>query len=250
MKRLVLCAVLLAAPVLAQPSPNDHVQKIQKLVTLKYADPRAVAQIIGDWGVEMRFPNVNTSKTMALTGFPDRVAAVEAAIQQLDQPPKSVELTVYFVVAGDQPTLAGNAPPQDLKDVVAQLKATFPYKEYRVMDALSLRPRAGSEAQTSGTLNSGTPPKMSIFSVQNVIVSEDGSTVRIERMHAGLRIPYAETSTDPKTGVANGRSMKFTDSGIYQDVDIKAGQKVVVGRSSLEGPQQALFLVLTAHVVQ
>jgi hypothetical protein len=33
-------------------------------------------------------------------------------------------------------------------------------------------------------------------------------------------------------------------------VDVKEGQKVVVGRSSLEGPQQALFLVLTAHVIQ
>ena len=31
---------------------------------------------------------------------------------------------------------------------------------------------------------------------------------------------------------------------------VKEGQKVVVGRSSLEGPQQALFLILTAHVVQ
>ena len=33
-------------------------------------------------------------------------------------------------------------------------------------------------------------------------------------------------------------------------VGFKVGQKVVVGRSSLEGPQQALFLILTASVIQ
>jgi len=31
---------------------------------------------------------------------------------------------------------------------------------------------------------------------------------------------------------------------------VKEGQKVVVGRASLEGPEKALFLILTAKVVQ
>ena len=47
-----------------------------------------------------------------------------------------------------------------------------------------------------------------------------------------------------------GKGVEYTDSGILQDVDVKEGQKVVVGRSSLAGPQQALFLILTAHVIQ
>jgi hypothetical protein len=46
------------------------------------------------------------------------------------------------------------------------------------------------------------------------------------------------------------KSVEYINSGIDQDVDVKAGQKVVVGRSSLEGPQQALFLILTARVIQ
>jgi hypothetical protein len=33
-------------------------------------------------------------------------------------------------------------------------------------------------------------------------------------------------------------------------VDIKEGQKLVVGRSSLEGPGKALFLVLIARIAQ
>ena len=241
MKRLVLCAVLLAAPVLAQAPLVQHPGDVQKLITLKYADPVVVTQILSGWGVFMN--RVSGTKTMSLSGPPEKVAAVEAAIKQLDQPIKTVELTVYFVVAGDQPTMAGIAAPQDLKDVITQLKGTFPYKEYKVLDALSLRPRAGSEAHTSGILSPATPPKVSLFSVKNVTVSDDGSTVRIERMHAGLRVPITKI-------VSNNATTDYTESGIDQDLDIKEGQKIVVGRSSLEGPQQALFLVLTAHVVQ
>ena len=86
------------------------------------------------------------------------------------------------------------------------------------------------------------PPQMSQFSISNATVSEDGTTIRIDRMHAGLRIPISVASPQKNT--------EYFDSGIDQDVDVKEGQKVVVGRSSLAGPQQALFLILTARVIQ
>ena len=73
-------------------------------------------------------------------------------------------------------------------------------------------------------------------------MSEDGTTIRIDRMHAGLRIPVG--------GASAQKGAEFITSGIDQDVDVKDGQKVVVGRSSLEGPQQTLFLILTARVIQ
>ena len=93
---------------------------------------------------------------------------------------------------------------------------------------------------------------MSQFSIRNATVSEDGTTVRIDRMHAGLRIPFTRregVGGDAKAGSNAQRSVEYINSGIDQDVDVKEGQKVVVGRSSLEGPQQALFLILTARVI-
>ena len=102
----------------------------------------------------------------------------------------------------------------------------------------------GSEAETSGILNAGTPPKMSQFSVRNVTIGEDG-VIRIDRMHAGLRIPFRTSTTASQPG-----KQEYVTTGIDQNVDIKEGQKVVVGRSSLEGPERALFLILTARVIQ
>jgi hypothetical protein len=244
MKRVVMLLALLAAPVVAQ-------QEINKLITLKYVDPSAVAPMFARWGVSI-IPN-NQMRTLAINGNPDKVAAVELAIKQFDVAPKTIELTVYFVVGGDQPTMAGaGAVPQDLRDVITQLKGAFAFKEYKMLDALTLRTRAGSSADTSGILNSANPPKMSQFSIRNASVSEDGTTIRIDRMHAGLRIPYTrrDTAAETKGGIPLVKGVEYINSGIDQDVDVKEGQKVVVGRSSLEGPQQALFLILTAHVIQ
>ena len=63
--------------------------------------------------------------------------------------------------------------------------------------------------------------------------------IRLDGLHAGLRIPHSDG-----TG-----KIAYTDTGISTDVvDVKEGQKLVVGRSSLDGPEKALFLVLIAKV--
>jgi hypothetical protein len=240
MKRIVLWAVLLAAPAAAQtPAPTGQ---ITKLVTLRNTEPRAIESMVQMFGV--RINSNNQMKTMAISGTAESIAAAEAAIKQLDVAPtqKNIDLTVYFVVGGDQATMAGGAVPQDLRDVITQLKGAFTFKEYKMLDVLTLRTRAGSVAKTSSILNAASPAQTSQFSIYNATVSEDGTTIRIDRMHAGLRIPVG--------GSAQKGPEYFADSGIDQDVDVKEGQKVVVGRSSLAGPQQALFLILTAHVIQ
>src|ERR1035441_3908033 len=102
MKRIVLWALLLAAPVVAQMPAAGH---ITKLVALKYVEPRAIVGMLQMFGV--RINSNDQMKTMAVTGTTEEVAAAEAAIKQLDVAPKNIELIVYFVVGGDGPALAG-----------------------------------------------------------------------------------------------------------------------------------------------
>ena len=70
------------------------------------------------------------------------------------------------------------------------------------------------------------------FNIHSAGLAPDGSTVRLDGMEASINWP----------GIAN--SLKLNAS-----VDVKDGQKVVVGRIGV-AHDQALFLVLTAHVVQ
>jgi hypothetical protein len=233
MKRIVLATLVLAVSAFAQ-APKE---RTTKLVTVKYADPNAIVSMIKMFGVDIQ---VNGAmKTMALSGIPENITGAEAAIKQLDVAPKNIELVVHFLVGSNQASTAG-AVPAELKDVVAQLRSTFSFKEYNMLDTLTLRTRAGSSADTSGIVSAPgvNPPRLTQFSIRNASVSEDG-VIRIDRMHAGLRIP-----------VPSSQKVDYINTGIDQDIDVKEGQKVVVGRASLEGPEKALFLILTARVVQ
>ena len=236
MKRLILAAIL-GLPLLAQPQQQPR-ERATKLVHLKYVDPQSISTLVSQFGVTVM--SNSQMKVMTIEGFPDKLMAAEAAIQQLDVEPRNIELVVHFVIGSDQ--AAPNTPqvPADIRDVIAQLKGAFTYKEYRLLDALTIRTRSGTSAETSGILDSGqNAPRLSLFSIRNTTVSEDGKTIRIDRMHAGVRIPVA--IQDAKTS--------YTNTGIDQDIDVKEGQKVVVGRSSLDGPSRALFVVLTAKVM-
>ena len=108
MKRIILGVLLLAAPLLAQPSKTD---RITKLVTLRNTDPRAIQNLVSQFGVNVM--SNDQMKTMTINGTADQLAAAEAVIKQLDLAPKTVELTVYFVVGGDQAgNVMGGAVPQ------------------------------------------------------------------------------------------------------------------------------------------
>src|SRR5580692_8136720 len=101
MKRVLLALMVLAAPVLAQTG-SDPNEQVQKLVTLKYADPRAVSRLLANFSVNMQIDE--QTKVIALVGHRANVTTAEEAIKQLDVPgaaQKDIELTVYFVVGSD-----------------------------------------------------------------------------------------------------------------------------------------------------
>jgi hypothetical protein len=237
MKRILLALVLMAAPVLAQTTLDPN-EQIQKLVTLKYADPRAIRNLLTNFGVVVQVDE--QTKVLALAGHRANVTTAEEAIKQLDVPgaaQKDIELTVYFVLGSDSGPM-GSAIPSDLQSTVATLKSTFPFKNYGMLDILSLRTRAGVPASTSGQLSQG---RLTSFSVNSAALEGDGTMVQLNNLKAGLKIPVADK--DGKT--------TYLDTGLHTDVvDVKEGQKLVVGRSSLNGPDTAIFLVLIAKVAQ
>src|SRR5580765_1119611 len=115
MKRMILAALLLAAPLAAQ-QPKE--ERITKLVRLNYVEPRSIRDLVSTYGVGVNFND--SMKAMTLNGSPANVMAAEAAIKQLDVAPKSIELTVYFVMGGDNPQQMVGAPavPADIRDVI------------------------------------------------------------------------------------------------------------------------------------
>ena len=93
MKRLLLVALLLVPSFMAQNTPFAPPEQVQRLVSLKYADPQRVAALLRVWGLDSIQPDTNL-KVISLSGTKARVASAEEAIKQLDVPsaaPKNID---------------------------------------------------------------------------------------------------------------------------------------------------------------
>jgi hypothetical protein len=164
----------------------------------------------------------------------------EAALKQLDVPPKNVELTVYLV-AGTSQGSVGTPLPASLTALLKQLKAEFPAPDYRLVDSLMIRARDGHEAEASGAIgNSGTAKTIFQFKARAIDLVADGKNplIRIDKLSCGLRIPSGPPD-----------KIQYVDIGANSNIDLHAGQSVLAGKSSAEGSAGAMFFILSAKVV-
>jgi hypothetical protein len=254
MKRLLFALLLIALPLAAQEAKKEdqksNVQpsgpRVQKLFLLKYADPGHVASLLGVFNASVRPDSEMHALAVETTPGPT-MAAIEEAIQRLDVPSaasKNIEMTAYLLIGGDSAGTEPSAMPKELDSVVTQLKNAFAFKSYRLLDTLALRTRVGQRASTSSVgrpipieMGTSSAPPTTQFRISSASIGSDETTVRIDGLNLQSRIP-----------VATGQGQfGYQDVGLQADVDIKQGQKVVIGRVSVA--ESALFLVLTAQVV-
>lgn len=210
---------------------------VEKLFVLKYADPGQVMNLVRALGGS---GNENTEmRAIAVTADKGAMAVIEDAVKQLDVPSaaaKNIELTVNLIVGTDAESGVGSPVPKELESVVAQLKGAFPFKNYRQVDLIELRTRTGERVDArseGGTVSS--PPNgtaQTHLVIRAAGLAQDGSTVRLDDLQAFIQWP----------GIGN-------DLRLNASVDVKEGQKAVLGRIGV-AHDQALFVVLTAHVVQ
>ena len=220
--------------------------QVQRLFILKYADPMQLVTLLQVFDASVR-QNAEMH-ALAIEASPEAMRAIEDAIQKLDVPsamPKNIEMTVYLLVATDAATQAGSAIPKDLEAVATQLKDAFPFKNYGLLDVLTFRTRTGQSVSTTssgGSFQIGSRPVSVISSLRiaSIGVESDGSTVRIDKMNSDYRVPVPSSN-----GV---EQYTYQNLGIQTDLDIKEGQKVVVGRLGIIH-DQALFLVMMAKVL-
>jgi hypothetical protein len=250
MKRLLFAVLLMALPLAAQEAKKEESNapsagpRIQKLFVLKYADPVHVATLLSVFTGAVRTDSDLHALAVETTSE-STLRAIEEAIQGLDVPsvgPRDIEMTAYLLIGGDSAGTEPSAMPKELDSVIAQLKNAFAFKSYRLMDILALRTRVGQRASNSSVgrpmqMGTGSPAPVTQFRINSAGIGSDETTVRIDGLNLSSRIPVQSIP-----GQYN-----YQDVGLQADVDIKQGQKVVIGRVSVA--ESALFVVLTAQVV-
>ncbi len=210
MKR-VWMVLLLAATAFAQDKPKeqkDEPKLVQRLFILKYADPSQIEGML-----RVFTSSLTTNREMhalAVTGTPETIATIEDALKRLDVPsaaPKDIEMTIFLLSAADAPATDAPPIPKDLDPVVTQLKNTFPFKNYDLLDVLTFRSRTGQQVSASssgGAFQIGTRSVAVITSlrINSISVQGDGSTLRVDRLNADIRVPQS-------TGIARRHAIQL-----------------------------------------
>jgi hypothetical protein len=177
---------------------------------------------------------------LAVRGPADAVALVEDAVKKLDVPAIDFELTVYLISTSAQ---AADQLPEALASTAKQLHGVFAYKGYQLLDSFVLRGRDGQEGNYGGTSAEGTLKNSTYtFRYQRSSVL-DGTPKVVTLQNLSLQIQLL-TGTDSKGDPA------YRTTGLHTDVDIREGQKVVVGKSDVNNGESPLILVVTAKVVE
>ena len=242
MKRTMLALTLVLSLHAAQDPPKAE-PRVQKIFQIKHADVSRLAETF------RLFAAVRVDsqlRVLAVDGSVSAVAAIEEAIKRLDVPSsaeKNLELTFHVLMAGQQAPAENTAVPADLEGVLRNLRALFPYKHYGLSETVFVRVRPDMRADTSGNIapfrSQPDMPKV-MYSLHCMPHLQPGEkpVVRLEELKFHMRYPYK-----------SGGGYQFNDISISTQIDVREGQKVVVGKAAIDGGEGAIILVVTAKVV-
>ena len=236
--------LLLALPHVHAQEPE---QVVRRVFQLKYVEPERVRNMLLGSTANNSMAD-NQLKTLAVQASKSRMDEFEQIIKQLDVPPPpipNVEITIYLMSALGQ--ASPTALPSELDGVVKQLKNTFSYKGFELIDTQVIRTRPGRGGSASGVFDRGTSGLKAFNSVNisEVTVSNDekGRAIHLRGLRVGLRVPVqSNPGSSPPT-------VNYLDTGINTDIDVHEGQKVVVGKANMDGSDRASIVVLMAKVV-
>jgi hypothetical protein len=193
-------------------------------------------------------------------GSPEAIKQIEEAIAKYDKPAKNIELTFHLVEASNDD--ATSEIPEEIKPAIAELQRALVYKSYRVLYPVMMRVRDGKSAESSGAMpvrtnkesgeEQSSGPGSYDVRLKSVRLHGDGTrVVSIENMLVQVDGPerVIRTSTSDPAKVRVDR-VSGARSSISTNVDVREDQTVVVGKANVDTSDKALFVVLTAHVVE
>lgn len=169
--------------------------------------------------------------------------------------------TQLYLIVGTNQTVDDPKLPASLDPVVKQLRATLPFKNYRLAATLinrvknegrlDLRWIGGPLASPSAAASSVTP-SFSQFNVRQVklIRNEEGQQiVQMLGFNFGARIPIQT----PGAIAANGTvapTVNYENTGVSTDISMRESEPVIVGTLNIGPSGDAIILVVSAKRTQ
>ena len=167
----------------------------------------------------------------------------------------NLDTQLYLLVATNQ-DVDDTKLPAALDPVIRQLRASLPFKNYRLAATLLNRVKndgrlnlkwIGGPLVPSGAV-SATTPSFNEFKIVGVKLVKDAAGQQLVRMDGfgfGVRIPIITASTVASNGPM-APIINYESTGLNTDISMREGEPVVVGTLNIGPSGDAIILVMSA----
>jgi hypothetical protein len=250
------CAVilLLAAAATAQTRPEKRIYEFKNVSVQRASEISNFVQQLMDGKITIFFDASFKTAIIRPNGGPASVTAddmirAETLVQRYDvaTPAPPFDFVAYLVRAST--SQAKNLPPGQpippvLQEAITEMKKTFAYSDYALLDTIetelpgastrNMAHEAHVESMLPGREAAGSAPYFYEIEYGGTYLSPDTKSVHVAPFKFTVRIPVQN---------------QYQNSGITTDVEIKEGQKLVLGkvRTGFVDPFD-VFLILTVKL--
>ena len=254
MKKGIFAIVMLAftlsiaGPVLAEETAQDQKAETKTLrkeiVRLKYVRAEDIGLLLYTYvsrdGHIQSNPNLPT--VLSVSDTPENVEKILAAIREIDIKPADVLFTVQLVLGSEADAQTDTELQSD--PVVKELRKLLRYKGYALLDSSFIRVVNRESASVilgpKAEFEFALKPDVAGDAKAPVIKTE----VRLRQIIRALKRSFApdgtETAPQPVTN---------TTTLIETSLNIKSGDRTVVGVSKLDGGDKGLILIISGKIV-
>jgi hypothetical protein len=173
----------------------------------------------------------------------------------------NLDTQLYLIVATNQ-DVDDSKLPASLDGVIKQLRASLPFKNYRLAATLvnrvknegrlDLRWIGGPFAAPTGAASTVNPSfsEFKVGLVKLVRNAEGHPVIQMSRFSFGARIPIQTGTQAAASGPGGFPIVNYENTGLNTDISLREGEPVVVGTLNAGPSGDAIILVVSAKRTQ
>jgi hypothetical protein len=230
------------APGMGQQAQTDETKNYRtEIVKLKYVRAQDIQMLL--YYYTSRKPgqiqfNPNMPHIMTISDTPENIEKILAALREIDVKPADVLYTVQLVL-GSETDAATDA---ELKNdpIVKELGKLLRYKGYTLLDATLLRTVNREDA----SVTFGPKAEFEFWLRPDVTGDAKAPAIRTEvRLRQIKRLGMTTSKEGASQPIADVTTL------IQSSLNIKSGDRTVVGVSKLDGGDKGLILIISAKII-
>jgi hypothetical protein len=250
MKKGILALVVLAfafavaAPAFAEDAsqeskPSTKPPQKTELIRLKYFESGLMFGLVQTYlSRDGRVTNGPGGKLLVVSDYPENIDRVLQAIRQIDVKPADLQFTVQLILGSEAEEKGGEPAPND--PVIRELRNLLKYKSYSLLDTSLIRAMDNSDTE----VRMGEKAEFEFYIRPKVVKDEKSSLIQLF-----VRLRQIRIAGMPPNATSSKVEYITTDL-IGTTLNLKPGDKTVVGVSKLDGGDKGLILIISGKIVE